>query len=368
MLTGTPIAIKPQFNPTLGPSPYLLINMGARYVPCMKNVDRIQNSPLPIMFPCPNTTTNDSPCSLSDLCGLSGVPNPVPGGSIDDRPAPNQWYRFVIPIFLHAGIIHIAFNLYLQVTLGREIETKIGPLRFLAVYLASGIFGFVFGGNFSGPGIPSMGASGSLFGIIAISLLDLLYHWSEVRQPVRELCFIIVGIVFSLVLGLLPGIDNFSHIGGFLIGLGMGLCILHTPEKLRKRIGADAPPYQTVASSGGSFGAGAQNLINIAKNPVGFFKGRGPGWWVWWLVRAGALIAVLISFILLLRNFYVDQNECTWCKYLSCIVSVVIHSLFFFLLRPIRWNWNVTNLGPSFLLLQPVKNWCDIGNLEIKAQ
>lgn len=55
------------------------------------------------------------------------------------------------------------------------------------------------------------------------------------------------------------------------------------------------------------------------KNPIGFFKGRKPLWWAWWLIRAGALVIVTIGFILLLNNFYVVHQKCSWCKYLSCI-------------------------------------------------
>ncbi|KAG4217940.1 hypothetical protein PC116_g33580, partial [Phytophthora cactorum] len=154
-------------------------------------------------------------CSLSELCGFDGVPNPEwdPDHGLEQNPAPNQWFRFIIPIFMHAGIIHIGFNLLLQLTMGKEIERAIGSTRFFLVYMSAGIFGFVMGGNYAAPGISSTGASGSLFGVIALTLLDLLYSWGERRSPGRELIFIIIEILLSFALGLLPGLDNFSHIG-----------------------------------------------------------------------------------------------------------------------------------------------------------
>ncbi len=155
MLTKSPIAIKPSFNPMIGPSPYVLINMGARYVPCMRNTKGIQDSAVEVLWPCPNTTTADASCSLSDLCGFSGVPNPRPRGSLDDTPAPHQWFRFIVPIFLHAGLVHITFNMLLQIILGKQIELAIGPLRFVLVYFSSGIFGFVLGANYAPNGIAS---------------------------------------------------------------------------------------------------------------------------------------------------------------------------------------------------------------------
>lgn len=306
-------------------------------MPCMHNVVGIQDRTSPIAWPCPNTTdTSVANCQLSNLCGFNGVPNPLYDGDINQTPEPNQWFRFIIPMFLHAGIIHIGFNMLLQMTLGREMEIAIGPIRFFLLYMCSGIFGFVLGGNFAASGIASTGASGSLFGIVALTLLDLLYTWRERPSPWKDLAFIALDVVISFVLGLLPGLDNFSHIGGFLMGLVLGICILHSPNSLRKRINQDEPPYTPVDQIQASDGDRSNNGISaFAKNPIGFFKGRKPAWWAWWLIRALSLAAVFIIFVLLLNNFYVYRKTCSWCKYLSCIVScpgpcLVLSSYFVF--------------------------------------
>ncbi|GAB0134946.1 hypothetical protein EsDP_00003298 [Epichloe bromicola] len=315
LLTGSPIMVKPQFNPMIGPSTQVLINMGARYVPCMHNVKEIQGSNVPVLFMCPNATQNDQYCPLSEVCGFGGVPNPA-FSDANQSPQPNQWFRFILPMFMHAGLIHIGFNLLLQLTLAKEMEQVIGPIRFFLVYISAGIFGFVMGGNFAAPGIASTGASGSLFGVLALTLLDLLYSWSERRNPVKDLMFIILDMVISFVLGLLPGLDNFSHIGGFLMGLALGVCILHSPNALRRKIGgSENTSYSAVSPSGDDTAPG------FFKSPVGFFKGRKPLWWAWWLVRTGLLIAVIVVFIVLLNNFYNGTHTCSWCKYLSCLVS-----------------------------------------------
>lgn len=319
ILTSSPIEIHPAFNPMIGPSPYVLINMGARYVPCMHNMPNIQNSSTVISWPCPNATDITGPsvsCSLSDLCGNGGVPNPRPGGSITDSPAPNQWWRFIVPIFLHAGIIHIGFNLLLQLTLGREIEKLIGSIRFAIVYFAAGIFGFVLGGNFAASGIASTGCSGSLFGVLAITLLDLLYNWGQRRSPVKDLLFIFVDVAIAFVLGLLPGLDNFSHIGGFLMGLVLGVCILRSPIAFSRRT---SQMYVTPAATDSR----DHGIVSFVRQPVSFFKDRRPIWWAWWFVRAAALFGALIGFILLLENFYVWGTTCGWCKYLSCLPVTV---------------------------------------------
>lgn len=288
--------------------------MGARYIPCMRHITEMDDI---TQWPCPNTTTSDltkpsMQCTLAELCGF---------GSKEAQPT--QWYRFIIPMFLHAGIIHIAFNMLLQLTLGREMEQEIGPLRFALVYLSSGIFGFVLGGNFAARGIASTGASGSLFGIVALMLLDLLYYWDERKSPWVELAWIIAEIAVSFVLGLLPGLDNFSHIGGFLMGLVLGICVLRSPNTLRKRIGLDETPYAPISSSQKASSGQDGGFQGFLRQPVGFFKGRKPLWWVWWLVRVAALIGVLAGFIALIENFKKpNPTKCSWCKYLSCLVSI----------------------------------------------
>ena len=105
-----------------------------------------------------------------------------------------------------------------------------------------------------------------------------------------------------------------AHIGGFLMGLALGVCVLHSPNSLRRRIGNE-PPYSAVQSG---IDDGPPPFL---KSPLGFFKGRKRLWWAWWLVRAAALIGIIIVFIVLLNNFYNSHSTCSWCKYLSCIVS-----------------------------------------------
>lgn len=329
--TGSPIMIHPSVNPMIGPSTYVMINFGARFVPCMHNVDGITNAQESIGWPCPNTTSSSSSaytCTLSELCGFGGIPEPKYNSeaSMSDKPEPNQWWRFIVPMFMHAGLIHIGFNMLLQLTMGKEMERSIGSLRFFLVYVSSGIFGFVLGGNYAAVGLASTGASGSLFGVIALNLLDLLYSWSDRVSPIKDLLFIALDIIISFVLGLLPGVDNFSHIGGLLMGLALGLSVLHSPNALRRRIGDEAP-YSTVSS-----GYTGDKPPGFLRNPIGFFKGRKPLWWAWWLVRAGAIVLVFVVFIVLLNNFYIYRHTCSWCKYLSCLVSLA--SLLLFYVRP----------------------------------
>lgn len=313
-LTGLPIQTQPQFNPLVGPSQYVLISMGSRFDVCMRNVAGVQDATTALSWPCPNSTTTSADdtsnqCSLSELCGFGGVPEPWVGGSLSQTPAPNQWWRFIVPIFLHAGVVHIGFNLVLQLTLGVDVERSVGSLAFFLVYMASGIFGFVVGGTFGASGTSSTGASGALFGVMALALLDLLYPREKPRSH-RQIAWIVLAIMISFLIGLLPGIDNFSHIGGFAMALPLGLMFLgpHRSEPSYSRVGIDA--------------AATSPLQRIA----GALKGKSGFWWITFLFRIALLGLAISAFVVLLHAFYKDDISCDWCKYLSCIVSLSLPS------------------------------------------
>lgn len=73
--------------------------------------------------------------------------------------------------------------------------------RFLILYIISGVFGFVLGGNFALTGLASMGASGAIFGTHAAVLVDLVWHWKLFPRPMRMLLALIFEIIVGFGLG-----------------------------------------------------------------------------------------------------------------------------------------------------------------------
>jgi hypothetical protein len=126
--------------------------MGARFTPCMKTGTGFEN----LIFECrqsygiTGSLVNGTMCVLADLCALNG--------------GQNQFYRFIVPIFLHGGVLHFLFNMSFQVRTGVDMERDVGTLRIALIYMASGVGGFIFGANFSGIRGMSVGCSGSLYG------------------------------------------------------------------------------------------------------------------------------------------------------------------------------------------------------------
>lgn len=131
-----------------------------------------------------------------------------------------QLWRFVTPIFLHVNLLHIFVNMYSLYAIGPAVERFFGTPRFLAMYLLSGVSGVIFSVAFNP--YPSAGASGSIFGLLG-ALAAFLYLHRDLfgrfgRLQLRQL---IIVALLNLGLGLMPGIDNWGHLGGLLAGVAL---------------------------------------------------------------------------------------------------------------------------------------------------
>jgi membrane associated rhomboid family serine protease len=128
-----------------------------------------------------------------------------------------QPWRFVTAIFLHGGLLHIGFNMWFLMDVGPIIEEMYGSARFLFIFLVTGAFGYVVSATF---GKSSVGASGSLLGLIGVLLAVTMGRRSESLRALRSQ--LISWLIYIAVLGLMPGIDNFAHLGGFVSGFALG--------------------------------------------------------------------------------------------------------------------------------------------------
>jgi len=140
------------------------------------------------------------------------------GAKINQAIIAGQLWRLVTPIFLHASLIHIGFNMYALFALGPSLERYYGRSRYLLLYFVSGIAGNVVSFYFST--YASLGASTSIFGLVAAEAVFVYRNRELFGKQARSMLgnlFLIVAV--NLMLGLSPGIDNWGHIGGLLGGL-----------------------------------------------------------------------------------------------------------------------------------------------------
>ncbi|KIR37830.1 rhomboid family membrane protein [Cryptococcus deuterogattii 99/473] len=222
---GTPIAIKPVFNYMIGPSSEVLINIGARFPPCMKNVSAL---PATFELACLNDTSSSptTGCTIEQICGHGGFHGETP----------DQWWRFILPIFLHVGIIHLIINMLVQITASAQVEREMGTIPFLIVYMLGGIYGFVLGGNFTRTGIPSVGASGALFATNACVLVDLVLHWKYEERPKMKACLLVLELGIGFAMGYIPNaVDGLAHLGGWAMGILCGIILYPAITETKRR-------------------------------------------------------------------------------------------------------------------------------------
>jgi membrane associated rhomboid family serine protease len=135
--------------------------------------------------------------------------------------AAGQWWRLVTAMFLHAGLLHIGFNLWCLFDLGPEVESLFSTKKFIVLYLATGVFSFIVSLFWSPRGI-SIGASGAIVGLIGI-LIGASYHHGQLGKAYRSRLW--RWVFYILLLVFIPGVDNAAHIGGLIAGLVLGYLI-----------------------------------------------------------------------------------------------------------------------------------------------
>lgn len=148
--------------------------------------------------------------------------------------AAGEYWRLLTGGFLHAGILHLGFNMYVLYWLGNMLEPSLGHLRFLALYVASLLAGS-FGALLLEPQSFTVGASGAVFGLMGAAFI---LERARGMDPMQSG----LGFVIALNLGLTFVIGNISiggHIGGLLGGALAALAIT--------RLARTSSPYPTVA-------------------------------------------------------------------------------------------------------------------------
>ncbi|XP_067432249.1 inactive rhomboid protein 1 isoform X6 [Thunnus thynnus] len=204
---------------------------------------------------------------MDDVCGLLPFLNPE---------IPDQFSRLWLSLFLHAGILHCLVSVLFQMTVLRDLEKLAGWLRISIIYMLSGITGNLASAIFL-PYRAEVGPAGSQFGILACLFVELFQSWQILERPWRAFAKLLAISVFFFSFGLLPWIDNFAHISGFVSGFFLSFAFL---------------PYI-------SFGRSDmyRKRVQIC---------------VFLLVFLGLLATLAVL-------FYVYPVKCDWCEYLTCI-------------------------------------------------
>lgn len=166
---------------------------------------------------------NPTPCVLYRL-----------GASWGPAVAKGEIWRLITPVFLHANLTHLLFNIFFQLRMGFGMEKQFGREKMMLIYFVCGMFGNLMSISVD-PFKLAVGASTAGFGLIGVWLAEILLSW-EVLGPARDRT--IIWIAFMLVSvtsmsAMTPNMDIWGHFGGALGGFLLSIVISDMPEKDR---------------------------------------------------------------------------------------------------------------------------------------
>jgi len=165
--------------------------------------------------------------AAADVMGFPGQELVHWGANFGPLTLSGQWWRLLTYMFLHGGLMHIAFNMWCLWDLGKLCESLYGRWTFGAIYILTGIAAGVASVAWN-PGVLSVGASGAIFGLAGALIAS--FYVGEFSLPrfaiqgtLRSLVFF---VGFNVLFGsMFSGIDNAAHGGGLVSGLILGALI-----------------------------------------------------------------------------------------------------------------------------------------------
>jgi membrane associated rhomboid family serine protease len=173
--------------------------------------------------------------------GLSGGGNVIDNFSVfAPKIADGEWYRLLTGGFLHAGLLHIAFNMYALYILGQLLEPAFGKARFLAMYFAS-LFAGSLGVVLLEPSTPAVGASGAIFGLFAAAFV--IARGRRLEAIATQLGFLLV-INLAITFAGSKYIAVGAHVFGAGAGVLLGLLILAGDREI---LGPNRVPVEVAA-------------------------------------------------------------------------------------------------------------------------
>ena len=209
----------------------------------------------------------------------------------------NEAWRLVTSVVLHAGLVHYFLNMLALWFVGSAVEMTHGFAASIIFFIIPAIGGTILSAIFL-PEYITVGASGGIFGLIGACLSDIVVNWKllfsdfvnkngKKSTHATIVALLVLDIFLNTIIGLTPFVDNFTHLGGMVLGF---LCGISTMERL----------------SSDFFGV-EQSCVSRAKQVVIRFFGI--------IVSVlGILIATIVLF-----NGDGGTTPCPKCTWLSCV-------------------------------------------------
>ncbi|KAL8502123.1 hypothetical protein ACS0TY_021297 [Phlomoides rotata] len=215
-----------------------------------------------------------------------------------------MWRLFTSPC-LHAGLFHLIISLSSVIFVGIHLEQEFGSIRIGVTYILSAVTGALLAALFL-QDRPSVASSGALFGLLGTTLSAVIQYWKVYTKKFKTLIALFIILMLNIIIGLMPLVNNFSNIGGFISGFLSGFILLFKPRvmKLHQNKGGIFK-YKHSVKPIRKFDRPISRIISLV---------------VFSLLLAGAIVAVVGGINL--------NKYCGWCKYIDCV--------------PLRW-WSCSD-------------------------
>jgi len=173
----------------------------------------------------------------------------------------HQYYRLITSGFIHSGVFHVGFNMYILYVVGRELELAIGSPRFGAIYFVALLWGSM-GALAQTSTAPVIGASGAVFGVVAALMVEMR---SRGLDPFSGGLGVLV--VFNLAIGFIPGshVAWGGHIGGLIGGALAALALGSAPVRKMPALGFAACAVLAIVAFAGAIAmTGSAHSVGIS--------------------------------------------------------------------------------------------------------
>lgn len=145
----------------------------------------------------------------------------LPLGRLYLNHADPQWYQFITAMFCHADWAHLSGNLFMLYVFGRLVEDEEGLVGVVSSYLITGFAANLLSWLLQPSGIVSLGASGAVFGLFAVSvLIRLQWSWRRLVEVIILGQFVVSQVLGEIQQGgVADGVNRVAHLGGAVAGV-----------------------------------------------------------------------------------------------------------------------------------------------------
>lgn len=160
--------------------------------------------------------------SLANGLGPIGANNLINAGEVAD----GEWWRIFTSAFVHLGLIHLGFNMYVLYLYGPIVERLYGHLEYAVIYLLCAAGGSILT-ILVDPGAFAAGASGAIFGLVALLFAVSRRHNAMLGPQARRMVagtggYLVFLLIFTFIV---PGISWTGHLGGLAVGAVLGFAL-----------------------------------------------------------------------------------------------------------------------------------------------